>query len=83
MFKEMLTSRNEIEKSSKREIGSNANSIDNSQLKFREILCPKSCQPLSTKQCTTCPHKVEQHRAHKSGFTMSTTICIFNSQNHE
>ncbi len=83
MFKEMLSTKNEIEKHSIREIGSNVDRIDSSQLKFREILCPMSGQSLSSKQCATCPHKIEHHRAHKSGFLMVTTICRFSSQNQK
>lgn len=83
MFKEMLSPKIETEKYPVKEIGSNVNGIDNSQLKFREILCPKSFQPLSSKQCITCPHMIEQHRAHKSGFSMATMICRFTIKNHE
>lgn len=81
MFREMLTSKSETEKPTIDAIGSKTESINSSQLKFREILCPKSCQPLSSKQCTTCPHRAEHHRAHRSGFSMVTMVCKFGTQN--
>ncbi len=81
MFKELLCSKNEIEKHSTRGIGSEINKIDKSQLKFQTILCPKSNQSFSTKQCKTCPHMIEHQRAHKSGYSMVTTICRFSAKN--
>ena len=79
MFKELLTSEKKLDSSSK-------NSIKNQEkvnLKFKEILCPKTCQPLSSKQCKICSFKKEFHRAHESGLSLVTMICMFASEEAE
>jgi len=79
MFKELFTTKKEIEKSSADVI----TKTEKSPLKFREILCPKTCQALSSKECATCPHKKEYRRAHALGLSMVTMICVFGAKNDE
>ena len=50
----------------------------NPKLKFREILCPKSCQAISTEECKTCPSRQELHRKHELGLSLVTIICMWN-----
>jgi len=47
-------------------------------LKFREILCPKNCQAISTEECKTCSSRQELHRKHELGLSLVTIICMWN-----
>ena len=44
-------------------------------LKFQGIFCPKTMNPLSSKQCQKCEHKIEYNRKHPIGKTLTTFIC--------
>ena len=44
---------------------------------FKEILCPKTGESISSTLCTECEYKDEFQRAHKSGVKMTTILCTF------
>jgi len=49
----------------------------NHDLKFREILCPKNCQAISSEECKTCTSRQELHRKHELGLSLVTIICMW------
>lgn len=76
MFKDVLSTEiksKDLEKpsSTKGKLKSNHN------LKFREILCPKSCQAISSEDCKTCTSRQELHRKHELGLSLVTIICMW------
>lgn len=74
MFKDLLTKtpRNSID------IDNNqTKTLINTQLKFREIHCPKTRYPITTSECVKCVHKKEYLRKHDLGLTLSTIICTW------
>ena len=77
MFEELLTSEKKLDYISESKNNEKVN------LKFKEILCPHTNQPLSSKQCKTCSFKKEFHRAHESGLSMVTMICMFGAEESE
>ena len=76
MYKEILsteTKNTDLEKTSSLE-----NKVRNTHaLKFREILCPKSCQAISSEDCKTCTSRQELHRKHELGLSLVTIICMW------
>ena len=50
---------------------------NNHALKFREILCPKNCQAISSDECKTCTSRQELHRKHELGLSLVTIICMW------
>ncbi len=76
MYKEVLsteTKNTDLEKTSS-PINKSRN---NHALKFREILCPKSCQAISSEDCQTCTSRQELHRKHELGLSLVTIICMW------
>lgn len=76
MYKEILSSETkntDLEKTSSLE----SNERNTRALKFREILCPKSCQAISSEACKTCTSRQELHRKHELGLSLVTIICMW------
>jgi len=77
MYKDVLSTKiknSELEKTST--LINNAR--NNQALKFREILCPKSCQAISSEECKTCTSRQELRRKHELGLSLVTIICMWN-----
>ena len=76
MYNEILSAENK--KLSLKENSSLKNNLNNEKkLEFREILCPKSCQAISSEECKTCSSRQELHRKHKLGLSLVTIICMW------
>ncbi|NHJ04434.1 MAG: hypothetical protein EAX90_06395 [Candidatus Heimdallarchaeota archaeon] len=78
MFKDLLAAIHKEYSSSHEEL--NGSLIKRSDLVFKPIHCPKSCQRLSSKDCQICSHKKEYHRSHHSGTSLTTIICDWNAE---
>ena len=81
MFKDLLTSQEEIQKS--QNSISKQSSMTNSELCFHTILCPKTAQPISSNKCKSCSSKKEFTRYHETGSTMNTIICLWNNDDED
>ena len=79
MFKELITYETEQEKLENRNdmLEKTSSRAKSEGLKFQAILCPKSANPISTNECSKCAQKVEYHRSHKLGISLSSMICTF------
>lgn len=79
MFKDLLAAIQKEFSSPREEL--NDSLIKRSDLEFKPIQCPKSCQPLSSsKDCQICSHKKEYYRSHQSGSSLITIICDWNAE---
>lgn len=76
MFKDVLST--EIKSKDLEKPSSIKNELKNNHsLKYREILCPKSCQAISSEECKTCTSRQELHRRHELGLSLVTIICMW------
>lgn len=76
MYKDVLSTEiknTDLEKTSSTKIKAR----NNHALKFREILCPKNCQAISSENCKTCTSRQELHRKHELGLSLVTIICMW------
>ncbi|HUU78954.1 MAG TPA: hypothetical protein VMX55_11450 [candidate division Zixibacteria bacterium] len=78
MFKDLLAAMHKEFSSSQEEL--NDSLLRRTDLEFKPIQCPKSCQPLSSKECQICSHKKEYRRSHQSGSNLITIICDWNAE---
>ena len=76
MYKDVLST--EIKNTDLEKTNSLKNKTRNNHaLKFREILCPKSCHAISSEECKTCTSRQELHRKHELGLSLVTIICMW------
>ncbi|NHJ40662.1 MAG: hypothetical protein FK731_11565 [Asgard group archaeon] len=76
MFKDLITksSNNSSEVNNSQSI---TNTHVNIQLKFNEIICPRTKHCITYSKCSKCIHKKEYLRKHDLGLTLTTIICTW------